>query len=232
MSSEEIAALRAEVAELKDRVVEVSQLKARVAELEATVNPARKNEKHYQKILERQLAATHLHIPGVGYTDLTTPDAHIEIKRFKDYHVVPGQLAKYNHVLPRSRKCVYFFGPLPDEKRLELIADLMAESGIEMYIFDQNDVPYQCSHSNAALKAARVLAQFRRLKIKADTKAAMKATSAYVAFEEWATTLDPSQKTRKAVAALFEAVFGVTKSVRGWNHETNVRGWKGYVLTE
>jgi hypothetical protein len=133
MSSEEIAVLRGEV----------SQLKARLAELEVAVNPARKNEEHYQKVLESQLAATHLHIPGVGVTDLTTPDSHIEIKRFRDYHVVPGQLAKYNRVVPRPRKCVYFFGPLPKQQRLVFIADLMAESGIEMYIFDSDDVPYR-----------------------------------------------------------------------------------------
>ena len=38
-----------------------------------------KPEKHYQKLVEGLTGGKHLHIPGVGFTDVSTADAHIEV---------------------------------------------------------------------------------------------------------------------------------------------------------
>jgi hypothetical protein len=180
---EEFLALRSDVTQLMSRVAEqnaelealrpeVSQLKARVAELEATAG--RKGEKYYQNILEKSLGARHVYVPEVGFTDLTTGDAHIEIKKWSDYHIVQGQLNKYNRVIPRPRKCAYFFGVTPSKKRLAFIADLMKEAGIEMYIFDANDVPYRHMVTDeAALGSRGIVEEFiqRRLRSVQDLNA-------------------------------------------------------------
>jgi hypothetical protein len=118
---------------------ELSAAKARIAELELVVHPKRKKEKYYQRILENRLGAKHLRVPGVGETDLTTDDSHIELKKWSDYDDVPGQLAKYNLIIPRPRRCGYFFGPLPGRKRIAFIEALMKSFGIEMYSFDADD---------------------------------------------------------------------------------------------
>lgn len=98
-----------------------------------------KKEAHYQALLEKQLDGTHLTIPGVGRTDITTADAHVEIKRWTRFHEVPGQLAKYQSASPRSRSCVYFFGLLPAEERLRQITALMHSNRIEMFSVDEDD---------------------------------------------------------------------------------------------
>lgn len=229
----ENAQLRRELEELRletsQHTQQIFQLKARVAELEFTVHPARKNEKHYQRILEKQFKAGHMHIQSVGYPDITTANAHIEVKRWRDYHQVQGQLAKYNHKEPRPRKCVYFFGPLPDKRRLQLISELMEEARIEMFSFDENDVPYRHIPKDPS---TFIMELFRLEMISSDAEAALKATDCYKAFEQWGKTPRglPHPNCRKAVAAMFHVVFGDTKCVRGHNYTGNVRGWKGFCL--
>jgi hypothetical protein len=136
-------ALRNETASNDFLRLEVAGLKARIAELEAAVNPVKKNERHYQQLLEKRLGGKHLYLPGVGTTDITTDDSHVEVKIWEDYHIVPGQLAKYQRAAPRKRKCVYFFGRTPKSRRLTDIAEIMADAGIEMYMFDSDDIPYK-----------------------------------------------------------------------------------------
>jgi hypothetical protein len=165
-------------------VARLSLLEARMAELEAVANPVRKNEKHYQRILEERLSAKHLHIQGVGYTDLTTQDAHIEVKKWSDYHVVPGQLAKYNQAAPRARQCAYFFGPTPDKKRLALIRDLMAKFGIEMFSFDANDVPY--AHVGVENAVSASVGDFVRERMQRSDGANLLWVTLFEHYNEWA----------------------------------------------
>jgi len=112
------------------------------SELTTAVNEVRnqrKHESHFQAILQKKFSAEHKHIVGVGVTDITTDDAHIEIKRWKHYDEVSGQLAKYQRALARPRRCVYFFGRMPNSKRLNEIFELMAEANIEVSWFDSED---------------------------------------------------------------------------------------------
>lgn len=205
-------------------------LRSRFADLEASVTPRRKGEKHYQAILERLLSAKRMHIRGVGVTDLTTDDAHIEIKDFMVYHMVPGQLAKYNHVVPRARKCAYFFGKLPNKDRLRLIYELMEQSGIEMYIFDSDDVPYRYYPPTQA--GNDILKEFIEEMVVADPAAALQATDAYAALTAWAMRKGRNLSSKKKeVMASLVVNFGELKPSSGNNNAKRVvHGWKGYKL--
>jgi putative DNA primase/helicase len=76
-----------------------------------------------------------------------------------------------------------------------------------------------------------LLEEFRQGRLLEDAHAALKATDAYAAFEDWAKGKKRKMPvTRKAVMAMFEERFGETQSVRGVNHEKKVRGWKGFKL--
>ena len=121
---EEFADLRATIGLLEDKV----------EKLQST------DEKRYQKLLEDRFQASHLHIPGVGITDITTDDTHIEIKRWSRYHEVPGQLAKYQHAIPRDKLAVYFFGRPPAvNKKYHSILHMTVSFGIETHSIDKDD---------------------------------------------------------------------------------------------
>ena len=122
-------------ASLKSVSMQLAALDASVQELVGT----RKDEIYYQELLERELGGKHLHIAGVGITDITTPDAHIEIKRWRQWKEALGQLTAYQNAVPRRLSCVYFFGPRPGLKSLTAIADCMMKAGVEMYSFASND---------------------------------------------------------------------------------------------
>ena len=99
-----------------------------------------KSEKHFQTILEAITGGSHLTIPGIGRTDITTSDMHIEIKHWLKYHEVPGQLDKYNHAVPRSKLCVYLFGSKPKkDKSVKAIEEFFKRHRIEMFSFQDND---------------------------------------------------------------------------------------------
>ena len=100
----------------------------------------KKPESYFQELLQRKFNAKRLHIPGVGTTDLTTDEAHIEIKNWKLYDKVPGQLSKYRLGSPRPGSVVYFFGMPPSSCRLKQIKTLMAAHRIQMFSIDDDDV--------------------------------------------------------------------------------------------
>ena len=59
-------------------------------------NNAKIYEKVYQKALERKYGYGHKRLP-CGITDITTPDKHIEIKRWNQNKQAIGQLLAYNY---------------------------------------------------------------------------------------------------------------------------------------
>ena len=132
--------LRAEVDSLKEscslQALEIAALKEEIAALKAQ----NRDEVHYQELLEKELGGGHVTISGVGTTDITTADAHAEIKRWTRSHEVMGQLAKYQRAMPRPRSCVYFFGPKLSSKKTNDIVELMKGAGIEMYSIDVEGV--------------------------------------------------------------------------------------------
>ncbi len=116
----------------------------------------KRNESYYQHLLETLLGATHMHIPDVGITDITTSDTHVEIKDWKRYHQVPGQLATYQQAVPRVNSVVYFFGAMPSYNRFISIRSLMTRHNISMYSIDSDDVitehPSEVSAVSSELK--------------------------------------------------------------------------------
>ena len=133
--------------ELRNLLLEVACLKAAIADLETQ----RKAETHFQAILEAEFGCGHMHIAGVGTTDITTEDAHIEIKRWGKFQEVLGQLQKYQAAQPRPRSCVYFFGPKPASKRMNMILELMISAGIEVYSFGVDDSVERHGYTEACM---------------------------------------------------------------------------------
>ena len=126
--------------ETQDRTIDVlrnAQVKLETRLVEAETG--NRHEKHYQRLLEERLGGKHLSIPGVGITDVTTDDQHVEIKRWTRYHEVQGQLEKYQRAAHRPQLAVYFFGVRPKPDRIATIERSMAYHKIAMYSFDIDD---------------------------------------------------------------------------------------------
>jgi hypothetical protein len=130
--TERLGALETENSALKDGLAQVHGMLSKIA-LSA------KHEGYYQRLLESKLGGTHLTIKGVGITDVTTEDAHVEIKRWRMADQVMGQLARYQLAVPRPRSCAYFFGARPSKEKVVAVEKLMSAAGIEMYSFGDDD---------------------------------------------------------------------------------------------
>ncbi len=133
---------------MSSQITEISELRAELVAVRAEVEAlqilfndrkGQKKESYYQKFLERKLNAKRLYLPDVGITDLTTSDAHIEIKNWDRYQQVPGQLATYQQAAHRARSVVYFFGAMPRFTRVQQIRRLMKRHQIEMLSIDVDD---------------------------------------------------------------------------------------------
>ena len=116
---------------------EFDALEARLRKLENP--PESKKEAYYQTYFENFFKGKHLHIPGFGRTDVTTKDMHAEIKEWKHYQVVPGQLGKYQLGSPRKILAACFFGKRPKDSRVRDIHTLMKRHNIRMYSIDDDD---------------------------------------------------------------------------------------------
>lgn len=211
---------------------DLSAAKARIAELESVVHPKRKNEKYYQRILEDRLGAKHLWVPGVGETDLTTDDAHIELKKWSEYDDVPGQLAKYNLIIPRPRRCGYFFGPLPGKKRIAFIEALMKSFGIEMYSFDADDDVHRHGKEEDSGQSERsIFTRFRTECLVDEDGDRLEWTVVLPVFQAWAKATGFEIEEKKGtVRRIFVA--GLGKIYDSRFKGISLYGWKNVRLTE
>ncbi len=140
-------ALQGIVSKLTEQLAAQSQIIAQhAAQIRCLQRGSKKTETYYQKLLEKKLNAQRKDIPGVGITDLTTDDAHIEIKLWHKYHQVPGQLAAYQQGSFRNKSIVYFFGMPPTLSRLNQIQTLMTAHGIQMFSIDDDDLITEHKH--------------------------------------------------------------------------------------
>jgi hypothetical protein len=96
-----------------------------------------KLEQYYQLFLERYLNAKHLRLK-CGITDITTPEFHVEIKKWSDYKKVYGQLEVYQAQSWRSKLYAVFFGKT-SQKNKDLAISIFKEKGIGVYEFDNDD---------------------------------------------------------------------------------------------
>lgn len=76
-----------------------------------------------------------------------------------------------------------------------------------------------------------LMEEFRENQLVENDLAALKATDACKAFHNWAVKKGRrAPENKKAIMAMFEAKFGPTKPIRGFNYSDKVRGWKGLML--
>lgn len=87
------------------------QVSGRADKLEL-ITPRVKLEQYYQTIIENISGGSHRYIAGIGFTDVTLANAHIEIKNARNYAMTAGQLLKYHLGDPRDNRVVILFGPL------------------------------------------------------------------------------------------------------------------------
>jgi hypothetical protein len=227
---------RKEIAELRLSRDKLTAVVSKSTSAVDALRNDRKHESHFQRILQNKFQAEHKHIVGVGVTDITTDDAHIEIKRWKYYDDVTGQLAKYQRALARPRSCVYYFGRMPNSRRLNEIFELMAAANIEVYWFDEED---DSIHSHQPVKSAQDLREsmerqmftdFTESHIVEEKGSDISWKEAQKIFISWVEgTKQPTAPTKpKAVKSLFIKYLGpfVDNNYQG----KNIYGWRHYRL--
>jgi hypothetical protein len=210
---EEINALRTEVQNFR-------------ASCRAPQMSARQMERYYQTILAEKLGAGHMRIAGVGVTDITTPDAHIEVKHWGRYQEVPGQLAKYNQAVPRARLCAYFFGEEPIPERYGQILELMKTFNIDVFAVDARGEIRRCETHLAANDTSAAAQLFATEYVVAETNSKIKRHILFFAFRVWAKLKAQScaLPMDKEMTALFVPHLGSLYS-NHWQGEW-LTGWK------
>jgi hypothetical protein len=162
-------------------------------------------------------------------TDITTPEAHVEIKVWKRFQEVPGQLAKYHQAVRRDKLCVYFFGPEPSGERYAQVLALMEAADIEVYSFGPDDEvrKHESTQPGLDVPGMRALIQFQESHIIAEKRAVLDWRSTLTAFRDWASSngLRLPEKD-KVVKELFMVRFG--KFVDNRSGNMNVYGWRHF----
>lgn len=107
-----------------------------------------RNEHTYQKILEHVYSGAHKYIRGIGITDITTDDMHLEIKRWPLWKNGMGQLIAYNTEVPKDKKVLCLFGEYGTERKAKAIQTLVKndirvleihESASQVQVYDPID---------------------------------------------------------------------------------------------
>ena len=91
------------------------------------------NEDIFQKHLETILHGGHVDYGFFGISDITTDEFHAEIKSWKAWKNVIGQLTSYNHASPRGELRAYMYGVLPCKQKLEVIKLLLTNCSIHLF---------------------------------------------------------------------------------------------------
>lgn len=73
-------------------------------------------ERRYQHALQKSLGYGHKFLP-CGISDVTTPEKHIEIKRWSAWKHSLGQLLAYNYCDPKKQLEAHMFGEYPSDKK-------------------------------------------------------------------------------------------------------------------
>lgn len=102
------------------------------------ITPRVKLESYYQTLVEGLLKTGHHHVRGVGFTDVTLDNAHVEIKNARRYHETPGQLLKYALADPRPYYVVILFGQ--HTVTLDFLAEFFSHTIVTNALwFDEHD---------------------------------------------------------------------------------------------
>ena len=92
-------------------------------------------EQDYQKALECILGGKH-HVGSNGISDITTGEFHAEIKYWRNWKSVIGQLSAYNAASPKNELRAYFFGQQPPPDKTQNIMNIILDNfkGHEVFI--------------------------------------------------------------------------------------------------
>lgn len=102
------------------------------------ISKHKKPEKYYQLILEKLTSGKHKQLQ-CGITDITTENAHIEIKSWCAWKSALGQLICYDFDDPKEHLYVYLFGEKPHYSKQEYIFNLFKEMRIEPFELVDNN---------------------------------------------------------------------------------------------
>lgn len=222
----EMGAQREEIMILRGKVMTLEDENTALRSVVGSRNQPKKLERYYQNFLAAKLGYGHCPIERVGVTDITTPDAHIEIKKWADYQMVIGQLAKYQQALPRTKKAVYFFGDEPGNERFGQIVALMKDADVEMYSFDANDN----IRKHDVIETARRddFDDFQSECLVVEKGAVIKIKDLYPCFQQWATRNNRAVSSgTSTLKALFEERLGKAGNHRyGHRPSDTIYGWK------
>ena len=97
----------------------------------------RLRERDYHDYLKRRvypesLQARHCKHMRTGAPDITTPLAHIEIKRWNLWKHAVGQLKVYGYEAPKPQLIAYMFGKYPARRKATAV-ECMRHLGIDVY---------------------------------------------------------------------------------------------------
>ena len=88
-------------------------------------------EKFFQKVLESIYGGSHMKFDG-GESDITTNEAHIEIKRWTCWKEIEGQLSAYNYFSKRDKLIACCFGPYQDYHK-NIAYQVLTSKGIAVF---------------------------------------------------------------------------------------------------
>jgi len=97
----------------------------------------RKKEVFYQMLLEKVYNSTHKTLPH-GITDISTDNAHMEIKCWDKWKDVIGQLFSYNDQDPKEELHVYLFGRYKQHLKYNAY-DTISRRGIKVFEFEEDE---------------------------------------------------------------------------------------------
>ena len=118
--------------ELQQKNMTIENMKLEIAFLRN-----KKNEQFYQEIMERQFNAAHKTL-NIGITDITTDDAHYEIKRWSCWKEALSQLQLYNDEDPKEHLYACFFETCTDNHK-EKVQKCLNKYNIECLEFRQDE---------------------------------------------------------------------------------------------
>ena len=118
--------------ELQQKSNTIDNLKLEIAFLKN-----KKNEQFYQEIMEKHFNAAHKTL-NIGITDITTDDAHYEIKRWSCWKEALAQLQLYNDEDPKEHIYACFFETCTENHK-EKVQNSLNKYNIECLEFHQDE---------------------------------------------------------------------------------------------
>ena len=101
-------------------------------------------EKHYQQLLHKHVGGKREVCCKYGFVDVLTEDAIYEVKVWTCYKDVLGQLSGYSLCFPGRRKVAVLFGrPYKDRVKKREVVQLLKQYGLEVWMYDSNDILFE-----------------------------------------------------------------------------------------